>query len=313
MHNKPVHIYSVPWDCTTTFSPGTANAPEQIAMVAHQMDVSHPFKAVSPQLEFLPILPDITRLQRQFEDPSRQIIDLLNHDRPLRPNDKKNLFNINAACEDLHNIVYNESARLIRNNSPFILCGGEHGVGVGYLRALNELDQPFSILQIDAHMDCRQAYFGYVYSHASVMTHYSSLSNVSRIVQVGIRDYDLVEIEFQNHQKTSFIPFFDSDMHRRMFRGESWHDIVIDIVQSLNGPVFVSFDVDGLMPHLCPNTGTPVAGGLSYNQVSYLFEVLYQSHPIIGAELVEVSGKSTAQYDASIGAQLLQLMAGLLV
>ena len=67
------------------------------------------------------------------------------------------------------------------------------------------------------------------------------------------------------------------------------------------------------MPYLCPNTGTPVAGGLTYNQVSYFFEVLYHSHPIIGAELVEVSGKSNAQYDASIGAQLLQLMAGMLV
>ena len=89
MSNNSVHIYSVPWDCTTTFTPGTANAPSQIAKYAHQMDVSHPFKLVSPQLDFLPISPEITRLQQQFEYPSRQIIDLLNQDQPLRLNDKK--------------------------------------------------------------------------------------------------------------------------------------------------------------------------------------------------------------------------------
>ena len=168
------------------------------------MDVSHPFKPVSPQLEFLPISPDIVLLQQQFQDPSRQIIDLLNQDCPLQPSDKINLSNINAACEDLHSIVYDESAKFIRNNSPFLLCGGEHGVGVGYLRALNELNQPFSILQIDAHMDCRQAYFG---MHILASMYYSSLSNVSRIAQVGIRDYDPVEIEFQTMKRRHLYHF----------------------------------------------------------------------------------------------------------
>ena len=37
---------------------------------------------------------------------------------------------------------------------------------------------------------------------------------------------------------------------------------------------YISFDIDGLNPTYCPNTGTPVPGGLTADQVFYLFENL---------------------------------------
>ena len=74
---------------------------------------------------------------------------------------------INQASEEMNHIVYSDCLKLL-DRGPVILCGGEHGVGVGYIRALAEQYDSFGVLQIDAHMDCRLKYFGYDYSHASI-------------------------------------------------------------------------------------------------------------------------------------------------
>ncbi|MFA7033765.1 MAG: arginase family protein, partial [Bacteroidales bacterium] len=65
-----------------------------------------------------------------------------------------------------------------------------------------------------------------------------------------------------------------------------------------------SFDVDGLSPDLCPNTGTPVPGGLSYNQADYLLHRVASSREIIGFDLCEV-GPGEDEWDANVGARLL--------
>ena len=144
------------------------------------------------------------------------------------------------------------------------------------------------------------------------MTHYSSFSQVDAITQVGIRDYDQLELEFQQTLSTSFTLFTDYSIHKRLFEGESWSSIVDSILDTLSEHVFISLDVDGLMAYLCPNTGTPVPGGLSYNQLLYLFERLYHSKTIIGAEMVEVNNPNNSTWDANVGARLLQAIAGLL-
>ncbi len=67
--------------------------------------------------------------------------------------------------------------------------------------------------------------------------------------------------------------------------------------------VYISFDIDGLSPALCPNTGTPVPGGLEFDQAAYLIQQVFKSgRKIIGFDLCEVGN---AEWDASVGARIL--------
>ena len=86
-----------------------------------------------------------------------------------------------------------------------------------------------------------------------------------------------------------------------MFEGVLWSDICDQIVATLSDNVFISLDVDGLMAYLCPTTGTPVPGGLSYNQLVYLLERVCGSRKVIGSELVEINVNGENDWDANVG------------
>ena len=305
-------IYFVPWGVTTTFGAGTETCYESIRSVYHQLDNIHPFLNYLINLQFIEPNQSIIDLNNTFYLKSKEIINDCNTNNRLSENKLNHLKMINQASIDLNNMVYSDTLTLLNQKKRFILCGGEHGVGIGYVKALSERYQHFSVLQIDSHMDCRQAYFGFHYSHASVMTHYSSFGQIDVITQVGIRDYDQSELEFQQTQSTNFNLFTDYSIHKRLFEGESWSSIVDSIINTLSENVFISLDIDGLMAYLCPNTGTPVPGGLSYNQLLYLFERLYHSNKVIGAEVIEVNNPINSTWDSNVGARLLQVIAGLL-
>ena len=311
MQNKQISIYPVPCDLTTTFHHGASQGPSQIKAVFHQLDDSHPFSSNNYDLIFEPTSQRIIDLQSSYADISRAIIDTCNQGQVLSQIQQTSLHDINQACSEINQIVYSDCLDLF-SRGPILLCGGEHGVGVGCTRALGEKHASFGVLQMDAHMDCRVQYFGYDYSHASVMTHYSKLDAVNAITQVGIRDYDASELDFQHSSSTTFNVFNDYDMKKRLFDGETWASICSDIVETLPQYVFISFDIDVLCPSLCPGTGTPVPGGLSYNQAAYLLEKVMINRQIIGAELVEVSNQENNTWDAVVGARILQLLAGCL-
>ncbi|MGA0242346.1 MAG: arginase family protein [Candidatus Marinamargulisbacteria bacterium] len=305
-------VYSVPWDVTTTFGVGTASAPLAIQAVYHQLDDSHPFQSAAPVIEFCSVNPTILQFQDIWAPVSRPIIAALNRGDTLTPDQDLQRQGINQASIQLQETVFLDTLLRIRRAEPLLLCGGEHGVGVGYVQALSSVYPSISVLHIDAHLDARPNYFGYTHSHASVMTHYADTPSVKHITSVGIRDYDPSEPLFMHEHSVGSDIFYDYEMHHQLFSGDSWASIVHDILDTLKHPVFISLDVDGLMPSLCPNTGTPVPGGLNYNQLVYLFEQLSRQKSVIGAELVEVNSPSGTVYDATVGARLIQLMAGIL-
>ena len=307
MANKQIFIYPVPWDITTTFHHGTAQGPEQIQAVFHQLDETHPFTSNVNDLVFESASQRIVDLQSKHTSNSRSIIDTCNQNKPLTQMQEVSLKAINQASEEMNHIVYSDCLKLL-DRGPVILCGGEHGVGVGYIRALAEQYDSFGVLQIDAHMDCRLKYFGYDYSHASVMTHYSTTNGLESITQVGIRDYDVTEIEFQQSSNTVFNVFKDYDIHKRLFEGDNWRGICKDIIKPLPNNLFISLDIDGLSPELCPGTGTPVPGGISFNQCLYLLEMIFQEKSIIGAEVVEICNDHS-NWGATVGARFLSVIA----
>lgn len=141
----------------------------------------------------------------------------------------------------------------------------------------------------------------------------AEVPQLSRLVQVGIRDYCEEEVDYINNSGGRVVTFFDKQIKERQFEGESWKAICDSIIATLPQQVYISFDIDGLDPKLCPHTGTPVAGGFEAEQVYYLFKkVLESGRKLIGFDLNEVS-TSHDEWDANVGARVLFKLCNLLI
>jgi agmatinase len=191
------------------------------------------------------------------------------------------------------------------------LVGGDHSTPLGFMEALAERYSDFGILQFDAHCDLREAYEGFEYSHASIMYNALKIPQVKKLVQVGIRDWCEAENEIINNSKGRVKTFFDYVMKRKMYEGESWRGICSEIISHLPRHIYISFDIDGLDPKLCPNTGTPVPGGLEFEQAVYLIsQVAASGKKIIGFDLNEVA-PGDSEWNGNVGARLLYKMCNL--
>ena len=197
-----------------------------------------------------------------------------------------------------------------------MVLGGDHSVPFGAIEAYAERHAGLGILHVDAHCDLREAYEGFTWSHASIFHNVMTrIRGVRRLVQVGIRDLGAREEEMVRRSRGRIRLHHDARTSERLARGESWASIVREIVSELPRTVYVSFDIDGLDPALCPHTGTPVPGGLGFTQASQLvFAVARSGRTIVGADLCEVSpGPKGDEWDANVGARLLYKLIGALV
>jgi agmatinase len=244
-------------------------------------------------------------------------IDYISHGEIL----EKNLFmcksqrDINEGGNYLNKWVYEQTKQLLNRNKLVAILGGDHSVVLGYFKALAEQHGEFGVLQIDAHCDLRKGYEWFTYSHASVM--YNALQEIpslTHLVQLGARDYCQEEWEYIHNNKNRVTTYFDKDIKERQYEGENWKQITDDIVSKLPQKVLVSFDVDGLDPKLCPNTGTPVQGGFETEQIFYLLKKVVQSgRQLIGFDLVEIGVGDNNEWDANVGAHILWRLANMLV
>ncbi len=213
---------------------------------------------------------------------------------------------INTAHRALTSHLKLRVEHLLQSGKICAVLGGEHSTPLGLIQALDEHYESFSILQIDAHADLRKAYEGFEQSHASIMHNVvESCDSLVQLVQVGIRDLSQDEYERSlNHPKIT--TYFDWDLKEASFQGKSWKTQCEEIIEALSSDVYISFDIDGLIPNLCPNTGTPVPGGFTLEQVSYLLFALVDSgRNIIGFDLNEVSPGNQGDWDANVGARAL--------
>ena len=130
-------------------------------------------------------------------------------------------------------------------------------------------------------------------------------------MQVGIRDWCEEENTYINSSKGRVKTYFDHVMKHEMYEGKTWAQICSDIVSDLPENIYLSFDIDGLDPKLCPNTGTPVPGGLEFEQAVYLIaQVVKCGKKIIGFDLNEVAPGEN-EWNGNVGARLLYKMCNL--
>jgi agmatinase len=225
----------------------------------------------------------------------------------------KALKRVNAECAVMNDWVEARCGYWLDEGKLVGLVGGDHSAPLGYFRALAKRHKKFGILHIDAHMDLRMAYEGFTYSHASIMNNALGLKELGTVVQVGIRDFCAQENDVIVREKGRVKVVRSADIRRQQFDGITWREQCDAIIAALPEAVHISFDIDGLDPALCPNTGTPVPGGLAFEEATYLLSRLAASGKrIIGFDLVEVSPGKVGDWDANVGARLLWHLCGVL-
>jgi agmatinase len=300
-------LLSVPWDATASYGAGTHRAPDAIIKASAQVDLYDAEVKEAWTIKMGTALFDgsIAKLNRNARRVTSRVIAALEKGVPEERLGKE-ILSVNTASETLNRTVYEASKKYLDAHKLVAVVGGEHSAPFGLLQVLNEKYDDFGILHIDAHADLRKAYEGFTYSHASIMYNVlAQLKHVSKIVQVGVRDYCADEAALMTTD-ARLAPFTDAALQEASFNGVVWAQQCRDVVAALPENVYVSFDVDGLTPDNCPSTGTPVPGGLTYNQAVFLLNALARSDKkIIGFDLCEVAPSDYDEWDANVGARVL--------
>lgn len=310
-------LLSVPWDVTASYGGGSCYAPDAIIEASPQLDFYDP---LFPQgwrqgIGTIPIaynFQEVSTLMR--EEALRVMRHLERGGKESDTNTARRIERINNASEKLNQYVYETAKEWLEKGKLVGLVGGDHSTPFGFVKALAEREKQLSVLQIDAHADLRKAYQGFQHSHASIMYNIvTQFPEVEKLVQVGVRDFcDSEALMAEENPKIEM--YSDFDLASEQFEGRSWGEQCREIVAHLGERVYVSFDIDGLSPDNAPNTGTPVPGGLSFNEAVYLISHIVESgRTIVGFDLCEVSPntKTKSEWDANVGARILYKLCNL--
>lgn len=314
-------LLPVPWEATTSYGGGTSKGPQAILQASRQVDL---FDAELGNFfnAGIALLEESNEVQ-QWNQLARQAAEaVIVAGGPTAPELQTAVATVNNYSDKLNQYVYSTTQQLLAQGKLVGIVGGDHSTPFGGIQAFIERYPDMGVLHIDAHADMRRAYEGFEHSHASIMYNLITKTPLTKLVQVGIRDFCEEEFDFIRQHADKVCTFFDADMADQKLQGKSWADICEQIVRNLPQQVYISFDIDGLDPRFCPHTGTPVPGGLDFREVLFLFKkVAHSGRKIIGFDLNEVSPGSnasldastpdpTSEWDANVGARILYKLCG---
>lgn len=309
-------LLPVPWDVTVSFGEGTATGPANILDCSYQLDLGDLFapEVWKRGIFFKEINAYWANRSKELRTSVRDYITFVEAGGNVTENPKMQriLDEVNYTSENLKRWVKDETLNLLRAGKKVGLVGGEHSTPLGYLEALAEHHGDFGVLQIDAHCDLRDSYEGFTYSHASVFYNALQIKEITKLTQVGIRDFCEAELATAQAENGRVVIHFDQNIKEKLYEGIPFSKICQQIINSLPPKVYVSFDIDGLRPELCPGTGTPVPGGLDFQQATYLLRLLKMSgREVIGFDLSETAGSGN-DWDGNVGARVLYRLCGIL-
>jgi len=311
-----VVLIPVPWDATTSYRRGTIDGPAAILAASQQVDLlDRRFGRIYERgIHMLDESERIRALSEEVGELTRRFIDA--GATAGSDSDTSTLLGrVDAASEEVNEHVYARARSVLAAGKVPGVVGGEHSVPFAAIRACAEHHGSIGLLHIDAHMDLRMAFEGFVWSHASIMFNVlSRVPGVVKLVQVGIRDMGERERDFAAAQGGRVEVHYDDLWAEELANGVPFATLARRAIEALPELVYVSFDIDGLDPSNCPHTGTPVPGGLSFNHAALLLAALRESGKrVVGFDLVEVApGAADApEWDANVGARLLYKLCGL--
>lgn len=312
-------LLPVPWEVTTSYGSGASFGPIVLRQASEQIDLFDldTGKSYEQGYHMRDFPQDLKDKNDVFKTKAQKVIEL-----KTQLSDDSNTISqltqaVNTACQEMTEWVRTQSESILNQGKILGLVGGDHSSPFGAIQAVSKkFNGDFGVLHIDAHADLRNAYQGFTESHASIM--YNVMTHETKpkkLVQVGIRDFCEEEYDFIQ-SRSDIKTFFDLELKKKLMTGSTWAQLCQSIVDELPHNVYISFDIDGLDPVFCPNTGTPVPGGLSVDQVFYLFETIVKSgRKIISFDLNEVStgGLSPDEaddWDGNVGARVLYKLCG---
>jgi agmatinase len=317
-----IHILPVPWEATCSYGRGTAQAPDAVRRASHQLDLVDPVlgEIWRTGIHLHGIAPEILAWSLEARSAAERI-----DESALEDDDRGALLaQIDELSARRSAFVEDWTTSMLEQGRVPGILGGDHSSPLGAIRAVAAKGE-LSILHLDAHLDQRRAYEGHAESHASIL--YNVLEQcpqVNRLLSLGIRDYSAGEWQRVQGQpdRVKAIPM--PQWEAALFAGQSFDDLCAEALAFVGERVWISFDIDALSPDLCPHTGTPVPGGLSFAMATHLLHLVAASgRQVMGFDLCEVWGPSSAtldaagpeeisqlEWDANVGARILYKLCG---
>lgn len=324
-------VVPVPFDATTSYRDGTRLGPAAILEASRQVDLfdldfGRPWES---GIAMLPFSHRAVRSLQQLNREARKLaVPVIRAGGDVRGNRRleRSLQGVNERSHEMNGLVESTVAGLLKEGRVPVVLGGDHSTPFGAIRAYAAAHPGLGILHLDAHADLREAFEGFEWSHASIMNNVvrriGAAGGVSTLVQVGIRDFGEDELELIRRPPkkggTRIVTHLDVELYRRKFAGAAWAGLCDDIVSALPERVYVSVDIDGFDPALCPDTGTPVPGGFSFNEFLEILRALRRARRrIVGFDLNEVAPSPrtdpkdwASDWNANVGARVLYKLIG---
>jgi len=254
-------VLPIPYEMTTSWGEGTENGPDSCIVASSQVEL------------YDPLLPE--------ELPCGLRIHTAN---PWSSE-------AGTLMEQLDSIKDYAVEWLDGEQFPLFL-GGEHGILPPLMQAATghpSLDGDLSLMtliQVDAHADLRDQLGGERFSHGTAVRR-SLDAGVGKVVQIGTRALSREEAEFS--QTDERVETWYAREFMGVCDGQAGWAALMDRIAQIEGPVWLTFDVDGLDGSLVPDTGTPVPGGLSHWAAVEIIEGLFASGAeVIGADVNEI-------------------------
>ncbi len=197
-------------------------------------------------------------------------------------------------CKKTCEIVEDTVNELLDLNINPIIIGGEHSASVGAIKALYEKYGKLTVIHLDAHRDLAFEFIGEKYSHATVMRRAHETG--AGLVQIGIRSSSAEEEDFVKSMY-NIQTFKNKDVHKHM-------DAIEYYLINIDGPIYVSIDMDVIDPAIAPNVGNPTPGGLFISEVETIIETLSHKN-VVGLDVVETASDRLGDNTAVVAAKII--------
>lgn len=198
--------------------------------------------------------------------------------------------NCKATCE----IVEDTVNEILDLNLKPIIIGGEHSASIGAIKALSEKHEKLTVIHLDAHRDLAFDFIGEKYSHATVMRRAHEMG--VNLVQIGIRSSSADEEEFVK-STYNIQTFKTKDTHKHM-------DAIEYYIANIDGPIYISIDMDVVDPAIAPCVGNPTPGGLFVSEMENILQTLSHKN-IVGLDVVETATDRLGENTAVVAAKII--------
>jgi agmatinase len=249
-----VVILPIPYEATTTYRRGCENGPAALLEASHQLE------CYDEELD-REVCYDVGIYTKQ------PIADTRN----------------SQLVSSLEMLQVTETAikQLVGEDKFVISLGGEHSITAGVVEGYRQAypDEPFTVVQIDAHGDLRHEYEGSIHNHACVMRRIVDMGLPT--LQIGIRAICKEEADLIKAKQLNVI------RAREIATEPDWVDRAISSIQIKR--VFLTIDLDGIDPTLIPGVGTPEPGGLNWYSLTAFLRRVFESYEVIGCDIMELA------------------------